>query len=599
MTASTVRDKSLQGLRGRLAGLGRRRTLLRWGTAFAGWALAIVGGLVAVFLLDWGFALTNLQRLIVLGIYAGWILFAFQNLCRPWLTRPETELELALLVEKQQGMAAESDLIAALQFAGPQSETWGSANLRNAVISYVAELSQSLNVFEGFRWTTLINRGGALTALLLGIGIAVSAQPAYAQIFLYRLLFLGHRYPSATVFERVVINGQEVYALAQGSPAPREIRLPFGQPAEFQVFARGWVPSTGEIRLRSLRDGQTTKLVLQSTAESGTASESETASESKTATNAPTPNKPRPGRKIVQQAQAYTAKWERLADPLEYVIELGDTWTDPARLIVIPLPAVDMEMLPSPPPYAPPELVPQAPPGARQIAVLEGSKVGVRIRSSKPLKMATLTVEDTPYPLEFDAKRQTAVLPAKGTPFASVLQPLRFEIQVEDDDGLKLLVPLEGLIRLEADRRPRVSALVRTEFVLPGARPKLQFGARDDFGLAALKVHRKVIRQSGDPVEDIVDIPRPAQSEAWPKLWEGQFTLDLNALKLEKGDQVKISLEAVDYRGENPGQAALSDPWTLQVTDERGVLAAMAEQDERSARQLDEIIRRQLGIGDQ
>jgi hypothetical protein len=33
------------------------------------------------------------------------------------------------------------------------------------------------------------------------------------------------------------------------------------------------------------------------------------------------------------------------------------------------------------------------------------------------------------------------------------------------------------------------------------------------------------------------------------------------------------------------------------VTDERGVLASLMESDEKSARQLDAIIQRQLGIG--
>jgi hypothetical protein len=34
------------------------------------------------------------------------------------------------------------------------------------------------------------------------------------------------------------------------------------------------------------------------------------------------------------------------------------------------------------------------------------------------------------------------------------------------------------------------------------------------------------------------------------------------------------------------------------VTDESGILAAISESDERSARRLDEIIKRQLGIGE-
>jgi hypothetical protein len=74
--------------------------------------------------------------------------------------------------------------------------------------------------------------------------------------------------------------------------------------------------------------------------------------------------------------------------------------------------------------------------------------------------------------------------------------------------------------------------------------------------------------------------------------------VDLAPLGLSKGDQLKLTFEAIDYRGSLAGKSALSEPLILHVTDERGVLAAMVEADERSARQLDAIIQRQLGIGE-
>ena len=78
-----------------------------------------------------------------------------------------------------------------------------------------------------------------------------------------------------------------------------------------------------------------------------------------------------------------------------------------------------------------------------------------------------------------------------------------------------------------------------------------------------------------------------------------QFRIDLARLKLKLGDQVRVQLEARDYRGEGAaGKAAVSDPVLLTVTDERGVLNAMVETDQRSAQQLNAIILRQLGIGE-
>ena len=43
---------------------------------------------------------------------------------------------------------------------------------------------------------------------------------------------------------------------------------------------------------------------------------------------------------------------------------------------------------------------------------------------------------------------------------------------------------------------------------------------------------------------------------------------------------------------------AQSEPIVFQVTDESGILAGLIEADEKSARQLDQIIQRQLGIGE-
>ena len=65
-----------------------------------------------------------------------------------------------------------------------------------------------------------------------------------------------------------------------------------------------------------------------------------------------------------------------------------------------------------------------------------------------------------------------------------------------------------------------------------------------------------------------------------------------------KGDQVRVMLEATDFRGGRTGRTAVSDTLQLTVTDESGILSALSESDERSARQLDAIIRRQLGIGE-
>ena len=76
-----------------------------------------------------------------------------------------------------------------------------------------------------------------------------------------------------------------------------------------------------------------------------------------------------------------------------------------------------------------------------------------------------------------------------------------------------------------------------------------------------------------------------------------KYTFSLADLKLAKGDQLKLTLEAVDFRGNTSGKSTMSEPLVLHVTDQSGILSAMAESDQRSAQQLGDIISRQLGIG--
>jgi hypothetical protein len=74
--------------------------------------------------------------------------------------------------------------------------------------------------------------------------------------------------------------------------------------------------------------------------------------------------------------------------------------------------------------------------------------------------------------------------------------------------------------------------------------------------------------------------------------------LELLPLALAKGDHIRLVLEITDYRGDAPGQVYLSDPLILEISDEAGVYAAILEADERAANKLDDIFKKQLGIGE-
>ena len=78
----------------------------------------------------------------------------------------------------------------------------------------------------------------------------------------------------------------------------------------------------------------------------------------------------------------------------------------------------------------------------------------------------------------------------------------------------------------------------------------------------------------------------------------GVLVLPLATYQLDKGDQIRLSLEATDFRGDQPGEMASSEQLVLEITDVSGVLADSAKRDEQAEKSLTDIINLQLGIGD-
>ena len=295
----------------------------------------------------------------------------------------------------------------------------------------------------------------------------------------------------------------------------------------------------------------------------------------------------------------------RLVDTLYYQIYIGDAWTDPLAIQVIPLPIINVILTPHPPKYADTQNPTtksesqdrQA--SSRQIAVIEGTDVDLSISClNKSLKYATLTIDETDYILnQGGGSNATWTLNSSDSPLHRIAEPVRYKIQVEDTDGLQLDTLYQGAIRIKTDRGPRILAKIVSRRVVPSAKPNVFYGAKDDYGLATLKVEFLIARTNGETETITNDIKVVAPAEQPLTELRGRYPLDLAPLKLVKGDQVKVTLEAVDYRGELPGKSNVSEPLILEVTDTQGVLAGLFEVDVKTAKQLDEMIATELGIG--
>ena len=607
----------LNELRNRLMKLHRQRRNARLGTAWAAVAIAVCCALAALFVVDWTMEMTRLQRVIAMLMAVGVVYWAYRRYAAPLLQEGESLMDVALLVERQQHI--DSDLVAALQFETTEAQQWGSADLEKAVVDYVADFSSGLDVFEGFNREQMARRGfiAAITVFLLLAFTAIF--PMHAIIFVNRMMMSAAHYPTNTIISKVWINGQEVTL----TPGMEEtVQSPYGLPLTIELEATGEIPKSAlaslwtegglntEIVLekQSLAASQKKKIAADKNSSGDRSSKPETsdaARKNSTSSNLPA--------RLVSMEEEETAessdtttfqgKLPRLVDSLQYQLYVGDAWTEPALVKVIPLPKVEFTLKPTPPKYARQAEDAAVASSARQFAVVEGSRVDLEVISDKPLKEATLFIEEEEFPLEH-VDQTTAdkldhwQLKTDGTPLESVSGPLAYRIEAEDEDGLKPSQPIQGFIRLRSDKGPRVYGTIGTRTIVPSAKQPITYHASDDFGVNAIRLQVQVQRKNSmemneEDSERLLVIRPPGKPELRV---DGSYTLDLSSFGLEKGDQVTVTLEAEDYRGGTEGRTSQGEPLTMYVTDQSGVLADTTELDEQAARQFESIIK--LGIGD-
>jgi hypothetical protein len=597
-------------LRSRIAHVGRHRRLMRRLSVASRVALAVVIAAVALFLVDWFFAPGRLARLLMLGVAAAGIARVCWRLRRRGALARESEADVALLIEKQEGI--DSDLVAALEFARGGAAA-GSADLRDAVVEYVADYGRSWQMPRQPVDAKLRRRLSWLAVAAGIVGVAVLMRPDFAATFVRRMLLGVAHYPTRTRIESLVIAGRGV------DPTPGAAAIascPLGRPIAFEVGIGGEQPRVVRMRLQSVATGAATEIELANDA----------APQAADGRAAGGPSGERP-----PSTTTYAARVPRLAETVDVQVFAGDAWTEPVRVRAIPPPLVDLAISSTAPGYAGGR-VERAAEGARQMTVPEGARVEFGLRcTNKKLESATLVIDGTEHPLRpRNAAGMVAAAAAEwelagsAAPLTRLERTVAYEVRVVDEDGLGADMPLVGSIRVKPDAPPRVTAQVQTRLVLPAASPRVAWKVADDHAIARVEVLVEPVPagESNPAVEPGTGAPaaQSAGSVAIPiqlptgggvaasgvgNGWvgsdrlplEGTATVKLGGFGLKVGDQVRVVVRAVDYRGDAAGREAVSDPILLQVTDERGVVAAITESDEQAIEQLDAIIDRELSVG--
>jgi hypothetical protein len=522
--------------------------------------LVLALALSAAFALDWTLRFNREQRGGMLVAVAFLVLWGLRKFVWPAVASRESVIDMALKVERWQRI--DSDLVAALQFESTAARSWGSPQLAAAVVDSVATLGHKLPLGQVMSEIRLSRRALPLAIIAAGIAYASAAIPSHIAAFLDRLLLGSAHYPTRTTISRIVVNGIEAFP---AHPSGAVVKVPFASSFRFEIDSTGEQPSSGEVRL---------------TADAGAAAISVALAPGETA-----------GR--------YAGELPRTPENATYQVFLGDAWSESGTIYVILPPVVSMELDHRPPHYATKARTSRGAAGSRQISVMEGSQVSLVVRcANKSLAKADLIIGEARFLLAPQDADKTIWKAPAGTPFDEITAATAFDVEAVDVDGLSPDRPLRGQIHIQADRPPRVAGAVVTEKVLPGARPSIVWGAADDNGLAEIHLVTQVTRVTGEVAESSELVRHILPEEQPLSTLRGRHVLDLKPLGLAKGDEVRVTLEARDYRGDRPGELARSEPIVLTVTDETGILAGLVEADEKSARQLDQIIQRQLGIGE-
>src|SRR5262249_43877524 len=105
-----------------------------------------------------------------------------------------------------------------------------------------------------------------------------------------------------------------------------------------------------------------------------------------------------------------------------------------------------------------------------------------------------LRQSDSTDAADADGKKSRWEMPVENTPFHRITSEVRFEIQVTDEDDLQLETPIQGMIRIKADRPPSGSADVVHRVVLPSAKPIIEYRLNDDYGVGEVSLHMQIER---------------------------------------------------------------------------------------------------------
>lgn len=550
----------LGSLKTQLRRLRNARDRVRIGLMLTSSIFWISGTLLLWFLLDFGFNLSPLHRGLMMLVSVPVLAYGLGQALTALRGWGASIIDTAISVEHTHGI--DGDLVAAIQFE--QGQAIGSSELQGAVVDYVAELKDEIDIFEGFQSHRIGSRFFAVGLIAAFFAAACVFAPRHVSAFFERLTLAHVNYPTKTLITSISVNGQEVDLSDPTQPIP----VGYGSGLELTIACDGVLPKTCRVTLEDEK-GEATSATLDPTDD---------------------------------DSGEYVYSIPRLIQPIQYQVFAGDAVSPVLNIEIITLPALKVELAATPPDYAR-NIQIASNSSSTHMAVLAGSDVSLKVVADRELDAPELTLlrgvsqSVTKLSPVADSKN-TWRLDDQQASLSNIQETVTYQLNAIDKYGLSPASPIRGTIRVVPDRIPSASLQTIHHIVLATASPVVRYRASDDFGLANLVFQLKIHR--GQTAPRVVEVPLKSFAANQPpqKTAEGEFALDLSPWALEVGDRVEVTLRATDFRGNAEEMAGQSDPINLEIGDESTVLAAIAEADKQSEQMLSELIQQQLGLGE-
>jgi hypothetical protein len=446
------------------------------------------------------------RLLLAIALWGGLIAGLLGLMVRRWLEDRRDDYFAALVERKHPGL--HNRLINALQL-GRDHQRGFSPVLIEAIVRDADQATQDLELTDSIDVRPAKRAAlGALAALVLVAGYALALTPRFTNGLARVLLPLADIAP----YTQTQIRAEDV--------RPGGTRIAEGKPLRITARLSGVIPPGAQMHRRF------GELAWQISPMQGDAAHEDTF-----------------GFDVKQTTESF-----------DYFITAGDGRSPIYHVEVVKPPQIDkLSVTYTLPPYAgqPPRIVADS---DGEVSGPAGTTIELELKASKPLQSTTLTTkegavfnfekrgDDSTWSCSFVLWTREA-RPAAGITGRQLQASTTYRLRLLDTEGYENADPLWRSIALIRDQPPVVAIVGPGDkiSVKPGAAVDLTIEARDDYGLAVVRLLHRV-----NDSEEVSELARFPHDKAPELRTSDVFRWDLATGRFQAGDRVEYWAEAAD-----------------------------------------------------